>query len=176
MAQLSIKAGDSLIVDGWNGDIVLKFEHISGKHADLTVNMPEDVSVKQGKKIKRDADIQCDLDELKEEIVSLFLSVDAAASQEMLTQLVSDLFYAQAQKRQKEERRIKQAEGIAAAKARGVHFGAQRKPLPENFNECCRKWRSGEIKMSEAAEACGMAKSSFYDAAIRAEQSDGYAV
>ena len=75
-----------------------------------------------------------------------------------------------------EERLVKQAEGIAAAKARGVHFGAQRKPLPENFNECHRRWRSGEIKMSEAAEACGMAKSSFYDAAIRAEQSDGYAV
>lgn len=170
MAQLSIKSGDSLIVDGWDGDIVLKFEHIGSGHADLTVNTPEDVSVKRGEKPERDVDIQCELNEIGMEIVSLLSAVDAVSGQELLTRLVSDLFYAQAQRRQKEERRVKQAQGIAAAKARGVRFGAKQKPLPENFDECRRRWRSGEIKMHEAAEACGMAKSSFYEAAVRTEQ------
>lgn len=170
MAQLSFKSGDSLIVDGWDGDIVLKFEHIGGGHADLTVNVPEGVSVQRGEKPKRVTDAQRDLDEFREEIISLLSAVDIQVGQEMLTQLVSDLFYAQAQKRQKEERRVKQAAGIAAAKARGVRFGVKQKPLPENFDECRRRWRNGEIKMHEAAEACGMAKSSFYEAAIRTEQ------
>lgn len=184
MKKLSIKPGDSIVVDGWDGDIVLKFDHIGNGTAGLTVNTPEDVSVKRGRKTKPEPKsdlmprvyVQRDLKASMKDVISLLSALDITASQEILTQFVSDLFYMQAKKQQKEERLVKQAEGIAAAKARGVHFGAQRKPLPENFNECHRRWRSGEIKMSEAAEACGMAKSSFYDAAIRAEQSDGYAV
>ena len=37
--------------------------------------------------------------------------------------------------------RQRQAEGIAAAKARGVRFGRPPLPLPENFQEVCRAWR-----------------------------------
>ena len=184
MKQLSIKPGDSIVVDGWDGDIVLKFDHIENGTAGLTVNTSEDVSVKRGKRTKPElmpepapkADARHDLKASMEDVISLLSELDMTASQDLVTQFVSDLFYTQAKKRQKEERLVKQTEGIAAAKARGVHFGAKRKPLPKNFSECHRRWRSGEIKMAEAAEACGMAKSSFYDAAIRTEQSDGYAV
>lgn len=176
MAQLSIKAGDSLIVDGWNGDIVLKFEHIGGKHADLTVNMPEDVSVKQGKKPKRDTDIQCDLNELKEEIVSLISAVDAASGQKILTQLVSDLFYAQAQKRQKEERRVKQAEGIAQAKAAGVRFGPEPKPLPDHFDECYEALQDGRMTVTKAAQVCGLSRKGFYRAMERKKKMTNCAV
>lgn len=186
MKQLSIKPGDSIVVDGWDGDIVLKFDHIENGTAGLTVNTPEDVSVKRGRKTKPEpkpkselmpkVDAQRDLKASMEDVISLLSELDITSSQEILTKFVSDLFYTQAEKRQKEERLVRQTEGIAAAKARGVHFGAQRKPLPENFDECRRRWRSGEIRMREAAEACGMAKSSFYEAAIRTERSDGYAV
>lgn len=173
VAQFSIKTGDSLIVDGWNGDIILKFDRIGGGCADLSVDTPENVSVKRGKNPRLGTDVQHELKEITKEIASLLSGVDAVAGQELLSQLVSDLFYAQAQRRQQEERRVKQAKGIAQAKARGVRFGVARKPLPENFDECRQKWRSGEFKMAEAAEACGMAKSSFYDAAIRKERSLG---
>ena len=37
--------------------------------------------------------------------------------------------------------RQRQAEGIAAAKARGVKFGRPQVPLPENFDEVCKQWR-----------------------------------
>lgn len=177
MKQLSIKPGDSVVVDGRDGDIVLKFDRIEDGTAGLTVNTP-DVSVKRGRRAKPEpkADPRRDLKDSMEDVISLFSELELTESQEILTQFVSDLFYTQAKKRQKEERMARQTQGIAAAKARGVQFGRSHKPLPENFDEYHRKWRSGEIKISEAAEACGMAKSSFYDAAVRTERSNGYAV
>ena len=58
--------------------------------------------------------------------------------------------------------RQRQSEGIAAAKARGVRFGRPPKPLPENFFEVHRRWRNKEISVTEAAEECGMPKSTFF--------------
>lgn len=55
----------------------------------------------------------------------------------------------------------RQAEGIASAKARGVRFGRPPSPLPENFKEVYRLWKSGEITGVRAAEMCNMPRSSF---------------
>ena len=57
--------------------------------------------------------------------------------------------------------RQRQAEGIAAAKARGVRFGRPQKPLPENFADLCQQWRDGKISGKQAAKLCGMPLSSF---------------
>ncbi|MCM1186101.1 MAG: recombinase family protein [Lachnoclostridium sp.] len=57
--------------------------------------------------------------------------------------------------------RQRQAEGIAAAKARGVKFGRPPKELSGNFYEVCQRWRSGELTNAEAAKECKMAVSSF---------------
>ncbi|MDE7284347.1 MAG: recombinase family protein [Lachnospiraceae bacterium] len=57
--------------------------------------------------------------------------------------------------------RQRQAEGIAAAKARGVKFGRPPKRLPDNFHEVCQRWNAGEITNVQAAKECGMAVSSF---------------
>jgi len=61
--------------------------------------------------------------------------------------------------------RQRQAEGIAAARRRGVRFGRPPKPLPENFHEVYRKWKSNAINASVAAAECGMARSTFYSRA-----------
>lgn len=61
--------------------------------------------------------------------------------------------------------RQRQAEGIAAAKARGVHFGLRPMALPDNFDEVYQLWRENKLSVSKAAERCGMAKSTFYDKA-----------
>ncbi|MCM1561966.1 MAG: recombinase family protein, partial [Butyrivibrio sp.] len=61
--------------------------------------------------------------------------------------------------------RQRQAEGIAAAKARGVRFGRTPKPLPDNFHEVYEKWRMKEISVSEAAMECGMPQTTFYEKA-----------
>lgn len=52
--------------------------------------------------------------------------------------------------------RQRQAEGIAAAKARGVCFGRPPKPLPENFHEVHKAWRGKKMTLKQAAEACNM--------------------
>ena len=57
--------------------------------------------------------------------------------------------------------RQRQAEGIAAAKAKGIRFGRVPKPLPENFHAVYQRWKSGEITGTTAAKECGMPLSSF---------------
>lgn len=69
--------------------------------------------------------------------------------------------------------RQRQAEGIAAAKARGVQFGRKPRPLPENFHEVCQKWQRKEISVSEAARECGMPQTTFYEHAKLYEKTYG---
>ncbi len=57
--------------------------------------------------------------------------------------------------------RERQAEGIAAAKARGVKFGRPAKKLPPEFDLYAKKVKNGEMSLRGAAKACGMAPSSF---------------
>ena len=57
--------------------------------------------------------------------------------------------------------RQRQAEGIAAAKARGIHLGRPPEPLPENFHQVYQKWKSGRITGAEAAKECGMPPTTF---------------
>lgn len=57
--------------------------------------------------------------------------------------------------------RQRQAEGIAAAKAKGVRFGRIPRPLPENFHAVYQSWKRGEITGTAAAKECGMPLSTF---------------
>lgn len=57
--------------------------------------------------------------------------------------------------------RQRQAEGISAAKARGVRFGRPPSPLPENFHEIYQQWKNGKITGLAAAKACNMPMSTF---------------
>ena len=63
---------------------------------------------------------------------------------------------------ERENIRNRQAEGIAAAKQRGVRFGREAKPLPANFLENYALWREGRISDLEAARRCRMPQSTFY--------------
>ena len=66
--------------------------------------------------------------------------------------------------------RQRQAEGIAAAKARGVRFGPAPMPLPEGFHDAYQLWKHKRLTISEAADKCGMAKSTFYNKARQYEK------
>ena len=61
--------------------------------------------------------------------------------------------------------RQRQAEGIAAAQARGVRFGRPPRPLPENFHSAYQRWKAGAITGTAAAKECGMPPSTFRDQA-----------
>ena len=65
----------------------------------------------------------------------------------------------------------RQAEGIAAAKARGVKFGRPPLPSPENFYQMHKDWRAGKITIEEAAKACNMCPKTFYSKAVKYEKS-----
>jgi len=119
-------------------------------------------------------------DEMKVQVQSLAQDIVRALkeqapyhSQELLSVLVSELFLSATKLTMKEERRKKQAEGIAKAKARGVKFGTRLRPLPENFEQARLSWRNQEVNLKEAASLCGMPTSTFYDAVKRVERSAG---
>ena len=68
----------------------------------------------------------------------------------------------------------RQAEGIAAAKARGVKFGRPPRPLPDNFDKVRRDWQDKKITLRQAAEICQMPSSTFYDRATKLEQTNNH--
>jgi len=70
--------------------------------------------------------------------------------------------------------RQRQAEGIAAAKARGVRFGRPPLPLPDNFHALHRAWRAGRLSLTQAAAACSLAPSTFYGKARQIEEKEDW--
>ena len=58
--------------------------------------------------------------------------------------------------------RQRQAEGIAAAKAKGVHFGRKPVELPPDFETVRQDYNNGKLSLSAGAELLGMSKSTFH--------------
>lgn len=56
----------------------------------------------------------------------------------------------------------RQAEGIAAAKAKGKHLGRPKAELPDNWNEVITAWKAGQITAVEAMRRTGLKRSTFY--------------
>ena len=57
----------------------------------------------------------------------------------------------------------RQAEGIAAARARGVQFGRPTKKPPENFGELVRQWERGQLPIDDVLEQTGFKQATFYN-------------
>lgn len=57
----------------------------------------------------------------------------------------------------------RQAEGVAAAKAKGVKFGAKPMEKPKWYPEVFRKWKNGEISAREAARQLGVTHKTFLE-------------
>jgi DNA invertase Pin-like site-specific DNA recombinase len=99
--------------------------------------------------------------------------LDTRQGKDLMGTFIADLvlqilsFVAQSER---ENIRQRQTEGIAVAKAKGVRFGRPCRDLPDNFPSVHLAYRRGQLTLREAADACGMAKSTFHDAVIRAEK------
>ena len=91
--------------------------------------------------------------------------LDTRNGRDLMGTFIADLvlqilsFVAQSER---ENIRKRQTQGIAAAKARGVHMGRPVKMVPPDFLDIIQDWESGKIKPSEAAQRCGMCETTLY--------------
>ena len=90
--------------------------------------------------------------------------LDTRQSRDLTGTLIADIvlqFLSYVAQTEREFIRQRQAEGIAAAKERGVQFG--RKPLfqPEEYADVYQKWESGRLSARAAAVALGVSHSTF---------------
>ncbi len=90
--------------------------------------------------------------------------LDTRRNRDLTGTLIADIvlqllsYVAQAER---ENIRQRQAEGIAAAKARGVRFGRPRKPVPDEFYALREDWLSRRISSREAAVRLSIAQDTF---------------
>ena len=90
--------------------------------------------------------------------------LDTRRGKDLLGTFISDLvlqllsFVAENERTSIKQR---QAEGIAAAKAKGIRFGRPPKPLPDSFHDAFHRWKQGEITGTDEAKECGMPLSTF---------------
>lgn len=96
--------------------------------------------------------------------------LDTRNGKDLMGTFIADLvlqilsFVAQSER---ESIKKRQAQGIAAAKEKGIRFGRPPKLLPENYHQVYQRWKLGKITGLEAAKQCGMTMSTFrYQARI----------
>ncbi len=91
--------------------------------------------------------------------------LDTRKGKDLMGTFIADLvlqilsFVAQSER---EHIKVRQAQGIAAAKARGVKFGRPEKPLPEDFEAIVRAWIERKISTEDVLKRCGISESTFY--------------
>lgn len=91
--------------------------------------------------------------------------LDTRQGKDLMGKFIADLvlqilsFVAQ---NERENIRKRQAEGIAAAKARGVRFGRPEKSLPDNFESLVRLWKQKKLPLSEVLIQCNVSESTFF--------------
>lgn len=91
--------------------------------------------------------------------------LDTTYCKDLLGTFIADLVLAvmsYSAQMERENIRQRQAEGIAAAKARGVQFGRPRLEMPDNFEEQYILWSNGDITIHEFAKRCGISRSTLY--------------
>ena len=91
--------------------------------------------------------------------------LDTRSGKDLMGTFIADLvlqilsFMAQSER---ENIKKRQAQGIAAAKARGVRFGRPEAPLPEDFPAIAAAWEQGKLPLAEAIRRCNISEATFY--------------
>ena len=91
--------------------------------------------------------------------------LDTRSGKDLMGTFIADLvlqilsFVAQSER---ENIKKRQAQGIAAAKARGVRFGRPEAPLPEDFPAIAAAWEQGKLPLAEAVRRCHVSEATFY--------------
>ena len=91
--------------------------------------------------------------------------LDTRNGKDLMGTFIADLvlqilsFVAQSER---ENIKKRQAQGIAAAKARGVRFGRPETPLPDDFEYIIKTWEKGNLSTADTLKKCNMSESTFY--------------
>lgn len=91
--------------------------------------------------------------------------IDYPAGQEWVLEMVNNILIevlSSIAMQERETIRQRQAEGIAAAKAKGKRMGRPRATTPDNWSEIVALWRGGDITAAEAMRRTGISSSTFY--------------
>lgn len=63
---------------------------------------------------------------------------------------------------ERENIKQRQAQGIAAAKAKGIKFGRPKSPVPSNFIDLIKQWERKQLLMKELLLLCNISEATFY--------------
>lgn len=91
--------------------------------------------------------------------------LDTRPYKDLLGTFVTDLFLqvlSFVAENERDNIRKRQAQGIAAAKLRGVKFGRPETPVPDNFAELVKQWEKKKLPQEEILRQCNMSESTFY--------------
>lgn len=92
--------------------------------------------------------------------------IDFPAGQEWVCDMVNNILIevlGSIAQKERENIKIRQAQGIAEAKKKGVvKFGRPRAEKPDNWDSVVSQWKAGEITAVKAMELTGTTKSTFY--------------
>jgi len=92
--------------------------------------------------------------------------LDTRNGKDLMGTFIADLvlqilsFVAQSER---ENIKKRQAEGIAAARARGVRFGRPIKKSPENFAALVKQWERGKLPIAQVLAQTGLKQATFYN-------------
>lgn len=91
--------------------------------------------------------------------------LDTRNGKDLMGTFIADLvlqilsFVAQSER---ENIKKRQAQGIAAAKAKGVKFGRPEKSVPDNFSKLIWEWEKNNLSFSELLKLCDMSTATLY--------------
>lgn len=91
--------------------------------------------------------------------------LDTRQGKDLMGTFIADLvlqilsFVAQSER---ENIKKRQAEGIVAAKAKGVRFGRPEKNMPDNFGNLIKQWEQKKLPLAEVLKQCNMSEAKFY--------------
>jgi len=91
--------------------------------------------------------------------------LDTRQGRDLMGTFIADLvlqilsFVAQSER---ENIKKRQAEGIAAAKAKGVRFGRPEKEVPQDFGKLVKAWEQKKLPLADVLTQCDMSEATFY--------------
>lgn len=91
--------------------------------------------------------------------------LDTRQGKDLMGTFIADLvlqILSFAAQNERENIKKRQADGIAAAKTRGVKFGRPDISAPYDFADIVNRWEKGTITLKNVLKICGMSRSTFY--------------